>query len=140
VSAPDRIDTLISAGTRIGGNVAFSGGLRIDGEVTGDVVARPGNPSVLVIGREGRVRGDIRAARVLVNGVVTGSICATELLELQPCARVAGELRYAALEIHRGAVIEAALKHEVPVAAPAAASARSRIAPEPSGVPAASPA
>ena len=138
MSAPDRIDTLISAGTRIGGNVAFSGGLRIDGEVTGDVMARPGNPSVLVIGREGRVRGDLRAARVLVNGVVTGSICATELLELQPCARVAGELRYAALEIHRGAVIEAGLQHEAP--ARAAAAAQPRDPPEPALAAAASPA
>ena len=138
MSGPDRIDTLISAGTRIGGNIAFSGGLRIDGEVTGDVVARPGSPSVLVIGREGRVRGDVRAARVLVNGVVTGSICATELLEVQPCARVAGELRYAALEIHRGAVIEAALKHAAPV--PAIAGAKPRDPPEPALVPAASPA
>jgi cytoskeletal protein CcmA (bactofilin family) len=134
VPAPDRIDTLISAGTRIGGDVAFSGGLRIDGEVTGDVVARPGSASVLVIGREGRVRGHVRAARVLVNGVVTGSIFAAELLELQPCARVAGELRYAALEIHRGAVIEADLKR----AAPAVAGAKPRDPPEPALAPAAS--
>jgi cytoskeletal protein CcmA (bactofilin family) len=117
MAAPERIDTLIGAGTRISGNVTFKGGLRIDGEVTGDVVARAGTPSVLVIGQEGRVHGDLRAPRILINGFVTGSICATELLELQACARVEGELRYAKLEIHRGAVIDAALQHKAPVRA-----------------------
>jgi cytoskeletal protein CcmA (bactofilin family) len=114
----DRIDTLISAGTRISGDVAFSGGLRIDGEVLGNVIAAPGQPSVLVIGEGGRVQGEIRAARMVVNGIVAGAVHATELLELQPCARIAGQVTYAALEIHPGARIEAEL-----VRAPSATSA-----------------
>jgi cytoskeletal protein CcmA (bactofilin family) len=121
VSAPDRIDTLIGAGARIDGNITFSGGLRIDGEVTGNVTARPGNPTVLVIGEQGRVHGELRATRVVVNGIVAGSVCATELIELQSRARVSGELRYAGLEIHRGALIEARLNAD---AAPAGATVR----------------
>lgn len=121
-----RIDTLISAGTRVVGDLQFSGGLRIDGEVLGNVIAAPGQPSVLVIGEQGRVQGEVRAARMVVNGVVSGAIHATELLELQPCARIAGELRYAALEVHHGAVLEVALTREVPVvvAAPQAPAAK----------------
>jgi cytoskeletal protein CcmA (bactofilin family) len=118
VSAPDRIDTLIGAGARIDGNITFSGGLRIDGEVTGNVTARPGNPTVLVIGEQGRVHGELRAARIVVNGIVAGAVCATELIELQPRARVSGELRYAALEIHRGALIEARLSPGAAASAP----------------------
>ncbi len=118
-SRTDRIDTLISAGTRLEGNLAFSGGLRIDGEVKGNVIAAPGQPSVLVIGEHGRVQGEVRAARMIVCGVVTGSIFASEHLELHPGARVSGELRYAALEVHPGAVLEVALRHEVPAAAAA---------------------
>jgi cytoskeletal protein CcmA (bactofilin family) len=137
MAAPDRIDTLIGAGTRIRGNIAFKGGLRIDGEVTGDVVARPGTPSVLVIGQEGRVHGDLRAPRILINGFVAGSVCATELLELQPCARVEGELRYAGVEIHRDAVIEAGLTHAAPV--PSVTAARSLGPAEPALASAANP-
>jgi cytoskeletal protein CcmA (bactofilin family) len=113
----DRIDTLISAGTRIQGDLTFTGGLRIDGEVTGNVTAIPGRPSVLVIGEGGRVRGEVRAARMVVNGVVAGTVYASELLEVQPCARISGQLSYAALEIHLGARIEAQLVNEAPVAA-----------------------
>ena len=54
----DRIDTLIGPGIRVDGDLSFTGGLRIDGEVRGNVVAAPDQPSVLVIGATGRVEGD----------------------------------------------------------------------------------
>jgi len=119
---PDRIDTLIGPGIRLEGDLAFSGGLRIDGAVHGNVVAVPEQPSVLVIGATGRVEGEVRAARMVISGVVSGSIHASELLELLPGARISGELRYGALEVHPGAVLEVELRREVPAPAPAATS------------------
>ena len=116
---PDRIDTLIGPGIRVDGDLSFTGGLRIDGEVRGNVVAAPGEPSVLVIGATGRVQGDIRATRMVVSGVVSGSIHASELLELHPGARISGELRYGALEVHPGAVLEVELRREVSEGVPA---------------------
>lgn len=121
-SRTDRIDTLISAGTRFEGNLAFSGGLRIDGEVKGNVIAAPGQPSVLVVGEHGRVQGEVRAERMIVCGVVCGSIFASELLELKSRARISGELRYGALEVHAGAVLEVELKREAPTAVPVPAA------------------
>jgi cytoskeletal protein CcmA (bactofilin family) len=114
----DSIDTLVGAGTRFEGDLAFSGGLRIDGEVRGNVTAAPGQPSVLVIGATGRVHGELRAARMVVSGHVSGSIHATELLEVLPGARIAGELRYGALEVHAGAVLQVGLRRAAPAAAP----------------------
>ena len=99
---PDRIDTLIGPGIRVEGDLTFSGGLRIDGEVRGNVVAATEQPSVLVIGATGRVHGEVRATRMVVSGVVSGSIHASELLELHPGARISGDLRYGALEVHPG--------------------------------------
>ena len=115
---PDRIDTLIGSGIRIEGDLAFAGGLRIDGEVRGNITAAPDEPSVLVIGTTGRVEGDIKATRMVVSGVVSGSIHASEFLELLPGARISGELRYGALEVHPGAVLEVELRREVPAAVP----------------------
>ena len=40
----NRIDSLIGATTRIEGNVIFSGGLRVDGMVRGNVAALPEQP------------------------------------------------------------------------------------------------
>lgn len=120
-ASTDRIDTLIGPGIRVEGDLTFSGGLRIDGEVRGNVVAAPEQPSVLVIGATGRVEGEVRATRMVVSGVVSGSIHASELLELHPGARISGELRYGALEVHPGAVLEVELRREVPERVPATA-------------------
>ena len=129
---PDRIDTLIGSGIRIEGDLAFAGGLRIDGEVRGNITAAPDEPSVLVIGATGRVEGDIKATRMVVSGVVSGSIHASEFLELLPGARISGELRYGALEVHPGAVLEVELRREssvrrVPTTAPQAPAPRRRL-------------
>ena len=45
----NRIDSLIGAGTKISGSVSFVGGLRVDGEILGDVVASGDEASTLVI-------------------------------------------------------------------------------------------
>jgi cytoskeletal protein CcmA (bactofilin family) len=118
---PDRIDTLIGPGVRVDGDLSFTGGLRIDGEVRGNVCAVPEQPSVLVVGATGRVEGEVRATRMVVSGVVSGTIYASELLELHPGARISGELRYGALEVHPGAVLEVELRREVPAEVPATA-------------------
>ena len=123
-SHPHRIDALIGAGTRIDGDIAFSGGLRIDGEVRGDVIAAPGQPSVLVIGEHGRVQGKVRAVRMVVSGVVSGSIHAAEFLEVHSSARISGELRYGALEVQPGARLEVTLACEAPATATVAADTR----------------
>ena len=52
-----RIDSLIGAGTTIDGNLNFSGGMRIDGQVNGSVVATPGKPSTLVLSEHAQVNG-----------------------------------------------------------------------------------
>lgn len=97
------IQSLVAPSTRIVGSVLFEGGVRIDGEVEGDLRASPGQPSMLVISESARVRGEVRADHVIVNGRVEGPIFATELLELQAKARVLGDVSYHALEMHQGA-------------------------------------
>lgn len=105
------IDSLIGAGTQIRGDVAFKGGLRVDGQVVGRVAAEDGGTGMLVVSEHARIEGEVRAAHVVVNGTVIGPIQADELLELQPKARVTGEIRYHTIEIHHGAVIDGSLSH-----------------------------
>lgn len=106
-----RIDSLIGAGTRVNGDVTFIGGLRIDGQVHGNVVAANGEPSTLVISEQAKVDGEIRVSHLVVNGVVNGPIVAVDYLELQPKARVVGDVSYKTLEMHVGAVVRGRLNH-----------------------------
>jgi cytoskeletal protein CcmA (bactofilin family) len=104
------IRTLIGEGTVITGELRFSEGLRIDGEVHGDVVATPDSHSILVISEKARVVGKVRAAHVIINGAVQGPIQSDELLELQPKAQIVGDVRYEVLEMHQGATIDGELR------------------------------
>lgn len=99
------IKSLIAHGSRIEGNLRFSDGLRIDGDVNGDILANEGGSSILVISESATVTGHIHADHVIINGRVFGPVHASELLELQPKARIEGDVSYKALEMHQGAVI-----------------------------------
>ena len=94
------IDSLIGASTNIEGNLFFKGGLRIDGSVKGNVIAETGQPSMLVISEHAKVEGEIRVAHLVVNGEIVGPVHSAELLELQPKARITGNVYYKALEMH----------------------------------------
>ncbi|MCK6420621.1 MAG: polymer-forming cytoskeletal protein [Aquabacterium sp.] len=104
------IRSLLGEGSALQGTIRFREGLRIDGEVHGDVVADADHPSMLVISEKARVQGKVKAAHVIINGQVLGPVEATELLELQPNARIVGDVRYAVLEMHPGALIEGELR------------------------------
>jgi cytoskeletal protein CcmA (bactofilin family) len=110
-ASQNRIDSLIGAGTSVLGDVSFTGGLRVDGHVQGNVTASGAEPGTLVVSEQARIDGEIRVAHVVVNGAVNGPITAADHVELQAKARVIGDVFYRTLEIHVGAVIQGRLAH-----------------------------
>ena len=112
-SAPQSsIDSLIGAGTRIEGNVIFSGGLRVDGEVRGNISCSNGAHGTLVISEKASVEGAVTVGHVVVNGTVIGPVCASESLELLSSARVTGDVEYHRIEMQQGAVIQGRMVHQ----------------------------
>lgn len=107
----NRIDSLIGAGTCIEGDLNFSGGMRIDGQVNGNVIAAPGKPSTLVLSEHARVNGEVGVTHLVVNGTISGPVTASEYLELQSKAKVSGDVHYKTLEIQLGAIVEGRLIH-----------------------------
>ena len=107
----NRIDSLIGAGTKVVGDVHFTGGLRVDGEIDGSIIATPGKPSTLVLSEHARVNGEINVTHLVVNGEITGPVSVDEYLELQSKSKVIGDVRYKTLEIQLGAVVEGRLIH-----------------------------
>ncbi|MFM2408053.1 MAG: hypothetical protein RL358_795 [Pseudomonadota bacterium] len=107
----NRIDSLIGAGTIITGDLNFSGGMRIDGQVKGNVIATPGKPSTLVLSELSVIDGDVHVTHLVANGVVNGVVTASEYLELQSKARIIGDVNYQTMEIQLGAVIDGRLLH-----------------------------
>lgn len=109
-----RIDSLIGAGTRVEGSLYFTGGLRVDGEVKGSVQAAEGaSSSTLVLSEHARIEGAVVVAHLVTNGTVVGPVSITETLEMQSKSRIVGDVEYASVEMHQGAVIEGRLVHSV---------------------------
>lgn len=100
--------SLIAQGTKVEGNIFFAGDLQIDGEVCGQVRSLSSGSKVGV-SEHGVINGEVDAAKLSVNGTIHGPVKAMEFLELQPKARIEGDVSYAIIEIQQGAVIEGRL-------------------------------
>ncbi|NBR29133.1 MAG: polymer-forming cytoskeletal family protein [Betaproteobacteria bacterium] len=108
----NRIDCLIGAGTTINGDINFSGGLRVDGHVRGNVISAEDKPGTLVLSDQARIEGEIRVAHAVINGTVVGPVNAVEYVELQGKANVTGDVHYRTLEIQLGAVVQGRLVYQ----------------------------
>lgn len=109
---PPVIQSLIGTELKITGNIEFEGGLRIDGEVRGNVIAKPGSNSILVVSEKGKITGEVNVCHVVVSGQIIGPLNANELLELHASSIVTGDVRYHSLQMHPGAVIHGTLHHK----------------------------
>jgi cytoskeletal protein CcmA (bactofilin family) len=107
----NRIDSLIGEGTVVEGNIVFTGGLRIDGRVKGNVTSAGDQPTTLALSERARVDGEIRVTHAVVNGTVVGPVYGAEYVELQAKSNVTGDVHYKTLEIQMGAVVQGRLVH-----------------------------
>jgi len=105
----ESVDTLIGVGTEIQGDLEFTGGLRIDGKVTGNIKSIDSNNSTLVLSETAYVEGNITVSHVIINGRINGNIIATERVMLQPNAVIKGDVRYRTVEMSLGASVNGAL-------------------------------
>ncbi len=84
------------------GRFAIHGSLRIDGRFEGDALA----VDQLQIGPKARVKTNIIATSVVVEGVIMGNISASRRILLLSTARVLGDIKTPELIIQDGVVLE----------------------------------
>ncbi len=100
-------------GSTLGATLRFKGDLVADedlviqGQVEGSIL----HSRSLTIGAQGRVRGDIRARRIIVEGSVDGNLYALESVSLRPGATVHGDLFAAGVAIDDGARLDRPHRH-----------------------------
>lgn len=104
------IDTLIDKDITVRGNVTYSGGIRVDGSIHGNLTELPGTAGTLIMGNKSRIKGNISAHTAIIGGDVNGNIVCAEYLELHGNARIMGDIEYKVIEIHAGAKVYGRLK------------------------------
>lgn len=101
----DTIDTLIGQKAVFKGDLEFTGGLRVDGRVKGNVIAREDSNSTVVVSESGEIEGNITVPHVIINGTINGNIKSGGRVELQSKAKISGDVHYKAVEMELGASI-----------------------------------
>jgi cytoskeletal protein CcmA (bactofilin family) len=94
---------LLGTDTKFEGSIRFTGTLRIDGVVVGNIQADPGSGSVLIINQQATVTGDIVSDSVLISGRVEGNVRASERVEIFRSGTLKGDIYTADIMIEGGA-------------------------------------
>lgn len=84
------------------GSFNINGSLRIDGRFEGKSL----KADQLYIGVDGKVKTNIEAVSVIVEGLIMGNINATSRVLLMPTAKVFGDIRTPELIIQNGVLLE----------------------------------
>lgn len=95
---------VLAPGARFEGTLSFRGAARVEGELTGQILAR----GTLHVGEQAVVKAQVEAEEVVVAGVVQGDITATRRLQLLPSARVEGQVRTRSLSLADGCTLDGA--------------------------------
>jgi len=109
--ASKKIDSLVGKETNLSGDIDFSGGLLIDGKVTGNIAANNDDHATVTISENGCVTGEIQIPNIIINGTVEGNVYASNHVELAKKARVFGNVYYNLFEMAMGAEVNGNLVH-----------------------------
>jgi cytoskeletal protein CcmA (bactofilin family) len=103
----NQVDALIGSSTQVDGGVKFTGGLRVEGQINGDVngVKIEKADSVLILVRNAMITGSVNVNRAIIDSTVDGPLVICEHLELLPGARVK-DVTYRVIKVHEGAIID----------------------------------
>jgi len=106
--------TLIAEGTRLTGDIAFTGNSEIEGAVVGNITSSDENAKIRIL-NSGSVTGDIEVANIVINGNTRGDLYASQLIKLAAKAVVQGSVNYKLIEIEKGAeVVGSFVYHQKP--------------------------
>lgn len=97
----ESVISIIGPGMKLVGDCETDGTIRIEGSVEGSVKAG----KAVVVGKDGRVKGDITTQDAVISGTVVGSVAADSRLELQATARIDGEIRARRMQLEEGAIL-----------------------------------
>jgi cytoskeletal protein CcmA (bactofilin family) len=92
------MQSVLGEGSRFEGKARVAGMLRVDGSWEGSLDVA----ETLVVGKTGVVSGDVRARSVVVCGRVTGTITASESVELQKGCRLEGDIHTRTFVVEEG--------------------------------------
>ena len=96
------ISTFLGSDSSVEGTIEFKGTIRLDGRLKGKISS---NGGTLIVGEEAMIHADVTAGTIIVMGEISGTISATERLEVYPPGRVNGDVQAAIISIEPGGIL-----------------------------------
>ena len=104
------ITTLIDKDIVISGDTTYTGGIRVDGKINGNLKVHGEEGSLLIMGHGSKITGDVEVEKAIINGEINGNVKCRDYLELNTNAIVNGSIEYDIIEVHEGSKINGILK------------------------------
>ncbi len=105
-SPPEQVISIIGPGMKIVGDCDTDGAVRIEGVVQGNIRAG----KAVVVGKDGRVEGDIFTQDAVISGTVKGTLRAESRLEVQSTSRIDGEILAGRMQLEEGALLNGTIQ------------------------------
>ena len=95
-------ESLISAGSSFQGEISGRAGLRIEGELRGNIRSE----GLVRLVESGKVKGNIESPYVILEGELEGDIRSAQHVELRSRAKMRGNVKTALLAVAEGCIFE----------------------------------
>jgi cytoskeletal protein CcmA (bactofilin family) len=104
------ITTLIDKDIVISGDTSYTGGIRIDGKMIGNLKVHGEEDSLLIMGHGSKITGNVDVEKAIINGEINGNIKCHDYLELNTNSIVNGTIEYDIIKVQEGSKITGDLK------------------------------
>lgn len=102
LTRPEKVDVLLSADTKIIGDIESKGSFNLDGSIKGNVTV----DGDIFIGKTGNVEGNINGKEVQIFGKVTGNITAKGTLRMFSGSSLQGDVQVGSFVAEQGAIFK----------------------------------
>ncbi|MGR6837277.1 bactofilin family protein [Syntrophomonas erecta] len=104
------IESLISQGMEIKGDVISQGSLRIDGSVDGKLNIK----GDLMVGEKGRIKGEVQVKNLILAGRIEGNVLVSGRLEITATGALHGDVSCDIMIIEEGGLLDGTSKMKRP--------------------------
>lgn len=102
VGSTGKLEAFLGKGSKVVGNLTFTGPVELDGHVEGEIVAQ----DKLTVGESAVVNAKIVGGEVIIKGTVNGDVSASKKLSVKKPARIIGNISTSNLSIEEGVIFE----------------------------------
>jgi cytoskeletal protein CcmA (bactofilin family) len=102
----DSISSVLGESTLINGKLVFSGTMRVDGNLRGEITAKQekGIHNTLIVGEKARINGDIHVDTVINSGWINGNVSASARIAIHHPGQLIGDVQTGELTVEEGVI------------------------------------